>query len=100
MSETKGTAGKLMKRRWHTAHFKLVNKELEPLPDALSLKAFARQLLKDGDPLAKDWFDCKKGVLNQERSSTNKIRVTAEKLATKTARKKSKTGSKTTTTAA
>lgn len=56
----------------------------------LSLKVFARSLLKSGDQVAKDWFAHKKGALNQGRNDGN-IKVAMEaRAATKAAKKKKK----------
>jgi hypothetical protein len=60
----------------------------------ISLKTFARQLLKSGSPeqvqLVKDWRAHKKGSLNEKRSEKNAQRVAAERLATKSAKKATK----------
>lgn len=73
-----GSAGDSVKRRWQ--------KEGK----GTSLKAFARKLASDGDQLAKDWFDCKNGALNAERSDKNRARVEIESAATRAAHRKSK----------
>jgi hypothetical protein len=54
----------------------------------VSLKQFARKLLAAGDSTAQEWFDRKKGLLNQDRSDKNKQRVSAEKQASKSASRK------------
>jgi hypothetical protein len=56
----------------------------------LSLKAFARTLVKSGDQDAKDWFDSKAGAANVSRSEKNKTRIHLEKSATKMSRSKKK----------
>lgn len=71
-----GTAGQQLKARWH--------KEGK----SLSLKQFARKLVAAGDKMAQDWFDHKKGLLNQGRSDSTKARIASEKQASKAARRK------------
>lgn len=71
-----GTIGQKLKSRWH--------KEGK----GLSLKQFARKLVESGDETAKEWFDHKKGLFNKGRSDSKKIRISAEKLASKNARRK------------
>lgn len=84
MSENKrddvgtATAGESLKNRWRKEG------------NGLSLKTFARKLVADGDQIAKDWFECKAGALNQERSDKNKARIETESVATKTAKRKKK----------
>lgn len=56
----------------------------------VSLKEFARRLAANGDQSAKDWFAYKLGALNESRSEKNKIRIVAEKNATKLSKKKKK----------
>lgn len=58
----------------------------------VSLKSFVKGLLKSGDAMAQTWQEHKKGMLNESRSETNRIRVRDEKSASKLARKKSKAG--------
>lgn len=99
----KPTAGLTIKQRWHAAHFKLVDTSDGQHPnrqsyvrnkDALSLRAFARQLAKSGDANAKEWFANKDGAKNQERSDANVKLAKACASATKLSRKKSKGGGK------
>lgn len=71
-----GTAGQQLKARWH--------KEGK----GLSLKQYARKLVAAGDQVAQDWFEHKKGVLNQGRSDAAKKRIAEQKAASKTARRK------------
>jgi hypothetical protein len=78
MNVGQATAGDIVKRRWH--------KEGRQG----SLKAFARKLVSEGDQVAKDWFDCKKGALNAERSDKNRSRMDQERSATKMSRKSGK----------
>jgi len=54
----------------------------------LSLKAFARQLVKDGNTIAQDWFANKRGVKNAARSDKNLQRIAAERQATKASKRK------------
>lgn len=62
--------------------------------NGLSLKEFARRLIREGNELAKDWFANKSGVANDVRSDKNKARAFAERSATKLAkRSKKKNGS-------
>jgi hypothetical protein len=56
----------------------------------LSLKAFARQLVKEGNQLAVDWFAHKAGSLNVSRNDKNVARVMAERVATRAAHRKKK----------
>lgn len=66
--------------------------------NALSLRAFVRQLAKSGDAnvatLAKEWFGNKAGAKNQKRSAANVAAAKAAGAATKLGRKKSKGGGK------
>jgi len=58
--------------------------------NGLSLKEFARQLIRVDNDLAVKWFDNKAGMCNASRSESNKTRVAAERTATKNAKRKSK----------
>src|SRR5579885_1070183 len=67
-------------QKWHAAHFKRVDagdkwnptkKVWVPNPNAPSLKRFARDLLKQGDPAAKEWLANKRGAKDQKRSDAN-----------------------------
>lgn len=71
------TAAKIIKKRWHS----------EQTGKRLSLRAFARKLVAEGDQVAKDWFAHKAGSLNQARSEKNVARIQLEKSATKLAKK-------------
>lgn len=71
-----GTVGHQLKNRWR--------KEGK----GLSLKQFARKLAASGEQIAKDWFDCKRGVNNQQRLDANIQRVAAEKQASKSVSRK------------
>lgn len=75
------TPSSTLKKLWHLSQGK---------GPRLSLKRFARQLVKDGLQAAKDWFEIKTGVLNATRSDKNQARVSAERSATKLARKPKK----------
>lgn len=56
----------------------------------VSLKVFARNLAKSGNQDAKDWFECKKGAMNQNRNDAN-IKAAMEcRVATKAAKRKKK----------
>ena len=79
MSDKKSVM-KAFKKRWKTEG------------KGTSLKRFAR-FLKD-DPQAQTWFLNKKGACNQERKPENLTKARLEAQATKSARKKSKGGSK------
>lgn len=93
------TAGLTLKQRWHQTHFILENNADRAHPyrrqwvaqkGAVSLKAFARKLAKEGDELAIHWLDSKKGKFAQKRSEAN---VSMAKLcgsATKVAKRKKK----------
>jgi hypothetical protein len=56
----------------------------------VSLKQFARGLVKAGDQDATDWFAAKAGALDLSRSDKNKTRVALEKSMTKAAKSKKK----------
>jgi hypothetical protein len=58
--------------------------------NSLSLKEFARRLARDDSDLAKNWFANKLGACDASRSESNKVRVAAERSATKSAKRKSK----------
>lgn len=102
--ENRGPRGELgvatpaltLKSRWHTEHFKLVgegrHQSYVVKPGAPSLRAFARQLAKNGDENAKAWFANKVGKNNQKRSAANAQLAKTCALATKQSRKKSKSG--------
>ena len=66
----------------------------------LSLREFARKLVKEGQTWVEAWFENKKGVCEQARKPENVTRANLERLATKQARKKTKTGAKKTETPA
>ncbi|NBW58606.1 hypothetical protein EBR43_12695 [bacterium] len=72
----KSTVGLQLKNRWR--------KEGR----GFSLKQFARKLIAEGDSLAQEWLDLKKGLADQERSAANKQRVAAEKQASKSSKRK------------
>jgi hypothetical protein len=55
----------------------------------LSLKAFARLQVKEGNEIAKNWFSNKAGSLNAVRNDKNVARVMAERTATKASKRKS-----------
>jgi hypothetical protein len=74
----KATAGEAIKNLWHKEGQKL------------SLKAFARKMAAEGNQSAKDWFECKKGALNLERSDKNRARIETEGVATRAAKKAKK----------
>jgi len=86
---------------WHAAHFtrKDANDKgnfrkrlYVPNHGAPSLKKFARELLKAGDPVAKAWFANKVGAKNEKRNDKNTARISAEKIASKAARRKKSQG--------
>lgn len=70
------SAGLTMRQRWVSAN------------TGQSLKRFARQLLKEGDAIAKEWFANKRGIKNAKRSEKNMQRVIAERTATKASKRK------------
>lgn len=82
MSDTNDTLS--VSRRIKALHAKEKSK--------LSLKQFARTLEKAGNKLAQDWFNNKRGMLNEQRSEKNRARVSLEKSATKLARRSKKKG--------
>lgn len=67
----------------------------------LSLKQWARKLVKDGDQMAKDWFSHKKGSLEKVAQKLRLEKkgglISLQKTATKAARRKSKGGASKTT---
>ena len=83
---------------WHDAHFsrKDVGDKHNPrkrvwVPNPgpkVSLKKFARELLKAGNAVAKEWFANKGGARNAQRSEKNQARINLEKQASKAARRK------------
>ena len=89
-------------QKWHEAHFtrKDVGDKHNPrkriwVPNPgpkVSLKKFARELLKAGDPVAKAWFANKGGAQNQKRTEKNVSRISLEKQASKAARRKKSQG--------
>jgi len=64
----------------------------------LSLREFARKLLKEGQAWVEAWFENKKGICNAARKPENVTRANLERNATKMARKKTKTAAKATKT--
>ena len=96
------TAKLTITQRWHEAHF--TRKDANDKgnfrkriwvanPGAkVSLKKFARELLKAGDPVAKAWFANKRGAQNAKRSEKNTGRISLEKQASKAARRKKSQG--------
>jgi hypothetical protein len=79
------SAGQTIKQRWHQ-----VQKDLGTLSAGNTLKRFAKRLLKDGDPVAKDWFAHKAGGANAKRTDKNVQRVMAERTASHAAKRKKK----------
>lgn len=95
------TAALKLRQLWHEAHFtrKDVGDKNNPVKriwvpnhGAPSLKRFARELLKAGDAVAKEWFANKRGAKNQKRTEKNQARVNLEKQASKAARRKKSQG--------
>lgn len=93
------TAGRTIRQKWHEAHFTRVAAPTKQNPGkrvyvrnpgALSLKAFARGLAKDGDQVAKDWLGNKLGRLNQKRSDANVKAAKEASFATHAAKRKKK----------
>lgn len=92
------TAGLKIRQMWHEAHFsrKDVGDKHNPRKRVwvhnpgpkVSLKRFARELLKAGDPVAKAWFANKGGAQNAKRTEKNQSRISLEKQASKAARRK------------
>lgn len=92
------TAALKIRQMWHEAHFsrKDIGDKHNPRKRVwvanpgpkVSLKKFARELLKAGDPVAKEWFANKAGARNEKRSEKNQSRVSLEKQASKAARRK------------
>lgn len=96
------TAKLTITQRWHEAHFtrkdandkgNFRKRVYVPNPGPrVSLKKFARELLKAGDPVAKAWFANKQGAQNAKRSEKNTGRISLEKQASKAARRKAGQG--------
>ncbi len=96
------TAALTIRKMWHEAHFdhKDANNKGNfrkrvwvPKPGPrVSLKKFARELLKAGNQVAKDWFAHKRGSMNAQRSEKNTGRISLEKQASKAARRKKSQG--------
>ncbi len=96
------TAKLTITQLWHAAHF--TRKDANDKgnfrkriwvanPGArVSLKKFARELLKAGNPVAKEWFANKRGAKNAKRLEKNASRITLEKQASKAARRKKSQG--------
>lgn len=93
------TAGLTIRQRWHEAHFTRVNAGLKQNPNkrifvrnpgAPSLKAFARALAKESDPVAQAWLANKLGAKNQKRSDSNIKAAMEARTATKAAKRKKK----------
>ena len=70
------SAGDRVKRLWRADHTRM------------SLKMFARKLAASGDQDAKDWFECKREVLNEARSDKNVAAAQLASAASKNARRK------------
>jgi hypothetical protein len=90
-----------LKARWHAEHFKLVDtsnnahrnrQSYVAKPGAPSLKAYARQLVKNDDEVADAWLGNKSGENSQKRSEKNAQLAKTCAGATKMGRKKSKGG--------
>lgn len=88
-----------IRQMWHEACFKRIDtsdrahpnrKTFMPQKGAVSLKAFARKLAKEGDPVAKSWLANKLGASNQKRSDKNATEAKLIGAATKTAKRKKK----------
>ncbi len=75
------TAGLTIRQQWKAAG-----------PGAGSLKRFAREQLKAGNAVAKEWFANKKGAKNEKRTDKNQARINLEKQASKAARRKKSQG--------
>jgi hypothetical protein len=95
------TAGLTIKQRWHEEHFNLVDtsdkahphrRSYVRKPGAVSLKAFARALVKSGDANAKEWLGNKLGAKDQKRSDANIKAARETAMASKSARKSKKAG--------
>ena len=91
----------IVRQKWHEADFERVSAPTRDNPSrrvwvakggARSLKKFARELAKAGDQSAKDWLANKRGAQNKGRSEANEKAAREAAMATKAARKKTKTG--------
>ncbi len=98
------TAKLTIVQRWHAEHF--TRKDANDKGNfrkrvwvanhgAPSLKKFARELLKAGDAVAKAWFANKLGAQRDKRNDKNTARISAEKIASKAARRKKGQGKQT-----
>lgn len=90
------TAGLTIRQKWHAAAFRResANDKHNPnrtiyvrLEGTPSLKQFARQLVKEGDSTAKEWFANKLGAKNQKRTDANIKAAKDAAQATKAAKK-------------
>jgi hypothetical protein len=72
------TPGLTMRQRWAESG------------QSVSLKTFARGLVREGDPVAKSWFANKRGFLNKKRSEANEKAAREAAAATKLTKKKVK----------
>jgi hypothetical protein len=87
------TPSLIIKQLWHKEWFTISNKkDLLRKKGCPSLKQFARQLVKLDKSEAKEWLANKNGKLNQERSDKNKGRISSERQATRSSRKKNVSG--------
>lgn len=98
------TASLQIKQLWKGTQFSMEGRKGVSVRKrgSMSLKRYARSLLsgsnKEQSVIAKTWLDNKLGSSNRTRSDKNIARVGSERVASKSARKKSRGGGKTTTT--
>lgn len=97
------TPSKAIKNRWYEATHLLIEagdrhntkkRIWKKKPGSPSLRKFARSLVKEGDQQAKQWFANKSGKNNDTRSDKSLARISLERTATKSARRKSSSGGK------
>jgi hypothetical protein len=95
------TSSLTIKQKWHEAYFDLVDVGDKRNPrkqqwvrkhHAISLKKFARQLISQGDILAKNWWEAKGGALNAKRSDANEVLARTCAAATKLEKRKKSVG--------
>ena|SRR5271165_2639957 len=91
------SASQTLKQMWHEAHHVLqsVGNSKNPRKElwvkhkgAPSLKKFGRQLALAKDPVAMAWLSNKSGGLNEKRTDKNRARISLERQASSSARKK------------
>jgi hypothetical protein len=86
-----GTPSSKLKAMWKETCFtaeKGNRGRLLPNGRWMSLKAFARSLIADGNEMVKAWWDNKGGSLNKKRTAEKLAKISEEKRASKGTKKK------------